>query len=150
MAPTFGNPMPFAALELRRGHKISARDNFLRACNYYRSAEFFLHAHAGDPRVKRAFKLSTACYRQAAPLFTPPIEPVEIPFEGTTLTGYFHHADTASETRKTLLLNSGFDGSPEEMHLWALAPGSSAATTSWCSTGRGNFQPFTSRAALPP
>jgi len=102
--------------QLARGHKISARDNFLRACSYYRSADFFLHANPRDPRVKRAFERSTACYRQAAALFTPIIEPVEIPFEGTTLTGYFHHADTTGEPRKTLLLCNGFDGSPEEMH----------------------------------
>jgi alpha-beta hydrolase superfamily lysophospholipase len=102
--------------QLQRGHRISARDNYLRACNYYRSAEFFLHANADDPRVKHAFERSTACYRLAAPLFTPVIEPVEIPFEGTTLTGYFHHADALGEPRKTLIFNSGFDGSPEEMH----------------------------------
>jgi alpha-beta hydrolase superfamily lysophospholipase len=102
--------------QLKKGHKISARDNFLRASSYYRSADFFLHAHADDPRVKRAFQQSTACYRQAAVLFTPEIETVEIPFEGTTLTGYFHHADTSEKPCKTLLLNSGFDGSPEEMH----------------------------------
>ena len=87
--------------QLRKGHKISARDNYLRACSYYRSAEFFLHANADDPRVKRAFELSTACYRQAAALFTPVIEPVKIPFEGTTLTGYFHHADDSDAPRKT-------------------------------------------------
>lgn len=34
-----------AAGQLRRGHKISARDSYLRACSYYRSAEFFLHAN---------------------------------------------------------------------------------------------------------
>jgi len=102
--------------QLGRGHKISARDSFLRACSYYRSADFFLHANASDPRVKQAFERSTASYHQAAALFTPVIEPVEIPFEGTTLTGYFHHADASGEPRKTLLLGSGFDGSPEEMH----------------------------------
>ena len=106
-----------ADAQLKNGHKISARDNYLRACSYYRSAEFFLHANADDPRVKRAFERSTACYKAAAPLFSPPIEPLEIPYEGTTLQGYFHPAIDADGTpRKTLLLNNGFDGSPEEMH----------------------------------
>ncbi|MFZ6644623.1 alpha/beta hydrolase family protein [Undibacterium sp. TJN25] len=105
-----------AAAQLKKGHKISARDNYLRCSSYYRSAEFFLHAHADDPRVKRAFERSTACYREAAALFTPVIEPVQIPFEGTTLTGYFHNADTSEKPRKTLLMFNGFDGSPEEMH----------------------------------
>ncbi|HUO22592.1 MAG TPA: hypothetical protein VMU59_08770 [Caulobacteraceae bacterium] len=105
-----------AADQLKRGHKISARDNFLRACSYYRSSEFFLHGTPDDPRVRYAFDHTTACYRQAAALFTPAIEPVEIPYEGTTLLGYFHPADTSGQPRKTLILNNGFDGSPEEMH----------------------------------
>lgn len=41
---------------------------------------------------------------------------MEIPYEGTTLLGYFHPADTSGAPRKTLILNNGFDGSPEEMH----------------------------------
>jgi hypothetical protein len=102
--------------QLKKAHKISARDNYLRASSYYRSAEFFLHANPRDPRMKRAFERTTACYRQAAALFTPAIETVEIPFEGTTLTGYFHPTDTSGAPRKTLILNNGFDGSPEEMH----------------------------------
>jgi hypothetical protein len=105
-----------AADQLRKGRKVSARDSYLRASNYYRSADFFLHAHPDDPRVKRAFEQSTACYKQAAALFTPPIEPVEIPYEGTTIPGYFHPADASGAPRKTLILNSGFDGSPEELH----------------------------------
>jgi alpha-beta hydrolase superfamily lysophospholipase len=105
-----------AAGQLRKGHKISARDNYLRASSYYRSAEFFLHANPGDPRVKRAYERSVASYQASAALFTPAIEPVEIPYEGTTLPGYFHPADDSGTPRKTLVLNNGFDGSAEEMH----------------------------------
>ena len=105
-----------AAGQLRKGHKISARDNYLRASSYYRSAEFFLHANPDDPRVKRAYERSVASYQASAALFTPAIEPVEIPYEGTTLPGYFHPADDSGTPRKTLVLNNGFDGSAEEMH----------------------------------
>jgi len=105
-----------AESQLAKGHQISARDNYLRASSYYRSAEFFLHAHADDPRMKRAFERTTACYRKAAALFVPEIEAVEIPYEGTTLVGYFHPADSSGTPQKTLILNNGFDGSPEEMH----------------------------------
>jgi alpha-beta hydrolase superfamily lysophospholipase len=105
-----------AESQLAKGHVISARDNYLRASSYYRSAEFFLHAHPNDPRMKRAFERTAACYKKAAALFVPVIEAVEIPYEGTTLVGYFHHADRDGAPRKTLILNSGFDGSPEEMH----------------------------------
>ena len=105
-----------AAGQLKKGHKISARDSYLRACSYYRSAEFFLHANPQDPRVKRAYERSVASYEVAAGLFTPAIEPVEIPYEGTTLPGYFHPVDNSGTPRKTLVLNNGFDGSAEEMH----------------------------------
>lgn len=33
------------------GHRVSARGALLRACNYYRSAEFFLHGNPSDPRI---------------------------------------------------------------------------------------------------
>ena len=34
---------------LAEGHRISARDGLMRANNYYRSAEFFLHGNSDDP-----------------------------------------------------------------------------------------------------
>jgi len=99
-----------------KGRKISARDSFLRASNYYRSSEFFLHANPEDPRVKRAYLRSVECYKASAALFAPPIEPVEIPYEDTTLPGYFHTPDASGARRPTILLHTGFDGSAEEMH----------------------------------
>jgi pimeloyl-ACP methyl ester carboxylesterase len=105
-----------AGAQLQKGHRISARDGFLRASNYYRSSEFFLHGTPDDPRVTRAYERSVACYRASAALFTPAIEALEIPYEGTTLPGYFHSPDPSGQPRPTILLNNGFDGSAEEMH----------------------------------
>lgn len=56
---------------LDAGHPVSARDGFLRASNYYRSAEFFLHGHPCDPRHDHAYDRSVACFRTAAALYTP-------------------------------------------------------------------------------
>jgi len=103
--------------QLSRGHRISARDNLLRASNYYRSSEFFLHANAKDPRVSRAYRRSVDCYKSSAKLFDPPIEPVEIPYEGTTLPGYLHRPDASTRARPLLIMHTGFDGSAEEMHF---------------------------------
>lgn len=104
---------------LAAGHRISSRDGLLRASNYYRSAEFFLHGNPDDPRIDHAYRRSTACFRGAAALFTPPIEPVEIPYEGTVLHGYFYRAldATDGERRPTMILHNGFDGTAEEMHV---------------------------------
>ena len=109
-----------AETQLKKGHRISARDNFLRACNYYRSSEFFLHANPGDPRMAHAYERSVACYLASSALFAPAIEPLEIPYEGTTLLGYFHAPAGQTSRRPTILINNGFDGSAEEMH-WGAA-----------------------------
>jgi dienelactone hydrolase len=106
-----------AEAQLARGHRISARDSYLRASNYYRSSEFFLHANPKDPRVSRAYQRSVASYKACAALFDPPIVPVEIPYEHTTLPGYFHRVDASQRRRPLVIMHTGFDGSAEEMHV---------------------------------
>ena len=85
--------------QLSHGHRTSARDSYLRASNYYRSSEFFLHANAKDPRVARAYRRSVDCYKACATLYDPPIEPVEIPYEHTALPGYIHRVDVPRRVR---------------------------------------------------
>lgn len=106
---------------LSGGHRISARDSFLRASNYYRSAEFFLHGDAADPRIRHAYDASVACFRQAAALFTPAIEPVEIPYQGTVIPGYLYRAAGSGTARPTVVMGNGFDGTVEEMHFFGAA-----------------------------
>jgi len=106
-----------AAEQLARGHRISARDSYLRAASYYFSSEFFLHGHPRDPRIARAYRLSVDCYKSCAALYDPPIIPVEIPYEHTTLPGYLHRPDRSDRPRPTLIMHTGFDGSAEEMHV---------------------------------
>jgi dienelactone hydrolase len=109
---------------LAEGHRISARDGLMRANNYYRSAEFFLHGNPDDPRIDHAYNRGRECFRAAAALFDPPIEPVEIPYEGTVLHGYFYPA-AGSDTspRPTMIMHTGFDGTCEELHWCGAAAG---------------------------
>ena len=69
------------------GHKVTARSHYLRACNYFRASELLLEP--GDPRKNEMFRRSIACFEKAAVLFNPPIEKINITFEGDSLTGYF-------------------------------------------------------------
>ncbi len=112
---------------LAAGHRISARDGLMRANNYYRTAEFYLHGNPDDPRIDHAYDRARECFQTAAALFDPPIEPVEIPYEGTVLRGYFYRgagsgpgSDSGSNKdatpRPTIIMHSGFDGTCEEMH----------------------------------
>jgi hypothetical protein len=56
------------------GHRVSARNAFLRASNYYRSAYIFMFAVPVDPRVIAAYEKQTDAFRKASELFEPPIE----------------------------------------------------------------------------
>jgi hypothetical protein len=60
---------------LAEGHRISARDGLMRANNYYRAAEFFLHGNPDDPRIDHAYNRARDCFRAAAALFDPPSNP---------------------------------------------------------------------------
>ncbi|MEU8587028.1 alpha/beta hydrolase [Streptomyces sp. NPDC048664] len=109
---------------LEAGHEVSARDGFLRASNYYRSAEFFLHGQTCDPRHDHAYDRSVECFRTAVALYTTPrIEPVEIPYENTTLPGYLYRVDDSGTPRPTLIMHNGFDGTAEEMHFFGAIAG---------------------------
>lgn len=105
------------------GHPISARDARLRACTYYRTAEFFLHDDPDDPRIAHAHDRAVACFQTAAPHFDTPAEPIQIPYDDTTLHGYFYPAP-GTDPRPTLVMHNGFDGSAEELHFMGAAAGS--------------------------
>ena len=49
--------------QLAAGHRTSARDGLMRASNYYRAAEFFLHGNPADPRISHAYHRATQCFR---------------------------------------------------------------------------------------
>jgi dienelactone hydrolase len=104
------------------GHLVSARDGLMRASNYYRSADFYLHGNPSDPRIAHAYARARECFRRAIALPDPIAAPVEIPYEGTVLHGYFYPANLAGP-RPTLIMHSGFDGTCEEMHWFGASAG---------------------------
>src|SRR6202021_3098168 len=50
------------------------------------------------------------------PVFGGPSEPLDVPYEATSLPGYFHRVDQSNRPRPLLIMHTGFDGSAEEMH----------------------------------
>ena len=99
------------------GHRVSAREAYLRACNYYRASYPFLFGTPVDPRLIEAFDREVDAFLKAAALFEPPIEPVEIPYEGTTLPGYFYRVDDTGQPRPTLIATNGYDATVQGMHF---------------------------------
>jgi pimeloyl-ACP methyl ester carboxylesterase len=107
------------------GHVVSARDHFLRASTYHRTAEYYAEA---DPAVlAESGRRSRACFEAAAALFDPPVEPLSIPFENGALPGYLvpPRPGTApgGRPRGTLVAFGGFDSGAEEMYFQLGAAG---------------------------
>ncbi|MCY0854368.1 alpha/beta hydrolase family protein [Cupriavidus sp. D39] len=101
------------------GHKVTARDHYMRAALYYQWAEAFLKPN--DPRAKSTFAKHLEAFALGAVRFAPQIEIIEIPFEGKVLHGYFVPAATGDGPRPAVLLSDGLDGTKEEMVYVALA-----------------------------
>jgi pimeloyl-ACP methyl ester carboxylesterase len=109
---------------LSAGHKVSAREAYLRAFNYYRNAEFFLHTNPQDSRIIDTWQKSVDSFNKAAQVLLPyKVEFVEIPYEGTSLPGYFYKVDDSdtsspsSKPKPTLIIHTGFDGTQEELYV---------------------------------
>lgn len=71
-------------------HTVSACQAYLRASSYYRAAEFFLHENPNDSRILDTWQDSVDTFQKAARLFTHNFKEIEIPYEGTTIPGYFY------------------------------------------------------------
>ena len=102
---------------MSQGHKVSAREAYFRASNYYRTAEFFLRLKTDDPRILETWGKSRDCFRKAARLSDTPIKPVNIPYDDTTLPGYLCLVDNSGIKRPLLLIQTGFDGTGEELYF---------------------------------
>jgi alpha-beta hydrolase superfamily lysophospholipase len=99
------------------GHLVSAREAYLRASNYYRTAYIFMYRPPVDPRALAALDRHRTAFRQATALFTLPVEQVAIPYEQTTLSGQFYTVDDSQTPRATLLVTGGYDGTAEECYF---------------------------------
>ena len=108
----------------RKGHIQTAQNCWLRAVDYYRSAEFWLDPK--DPRRLETFDKIEACSHKFLKYLTPPGEVVKIPYEnGAHLDAYFIPAPFAVEKKPVLISFGGTDSYKDEL---------------WFMTGRGALQ----------
>ena len=131
-----------AEAQFAAGHRISARDSYLRATTYFRGSEFFLHGNPEDTRIYSAYKKSIQAYKACCALYDPPILPVEIPYGNTTLPGYFHRVDHADMKRPLFIMHSGFDGSAEELHSEGARAGIERGYNVLTFDGPGQYGPI--------
>jgi hypothetical protein len=116
-----------ADASLAAGHRVSARSAYLRASSYYATASAASPGTSDPDRYHSLWEAHRDAWDAAVPLFDPPIEPVEIPYEGTTLAGYFFHARSPhgrvadSSPKPTIILNNGSDGAVTDMVAFGAA-----------------------------
>lgn len=102
---------------LARGHRVSARDAYFRASEYYRSADFYLHDNPANPAIMQLWDKMESCFERARQLSVPPFEAVQIPYEGTKLPAYFCPASPGGRKAPTILIHQGFDGTIQETYF---------------------------------
>ena len=100
---------------LRAGHKLTAASCFMRATRYYQTGERFIH-----PRSQRSMDVyarSVTLFKDAAAMTRRPrIEPVEVPYENTTLPALLVHPDreaTGARPAPAMIFFDGFDVTKE-------------------------------------
>lgn len=98
---------------LAGNHRISAGDAYLRAANYYLAAEVFLHTNPDDPRILATYHKGASLFLTGLKLLNIPVREVRIPYEGTTLRGYFFRSPLVSGKAPTLIVHQGFDAPVE-------------------------------------
>ena len=101
------------------GHRVSAKESYLKACNYFRTSSIFLYSPATAAQLKEAYIKHRDAFRKAIQFFDTPVELVEIPYENTTLKGYFMSADNTNKPRPTVILNGGYDSCAEELYFFS-------------------------------
>jgi dienelactone hydrolase len=97
---------------LAEGHKLTAGAAYIRAALYYQWATFlFVHDQKQWLTAKQA---GDACFKKAAPLVDPPMELMEIPFEGVQLPGYLRKPAGVAKPPLFIMVPGG-DSTKEEL-----------------------------------
>ncbi|MDB5864119.1 MAG: hypothetical protein JWO70_1925 [Betaproteobacteria bacterium] len=102
-----------AGAALAEGNRTTAGQHYIRAALYYHWATFlFVH----DPKqFVEGMEAMGECWRLAAPLVEPPMELLEIPYEGVKLPGYLRKPEGIAKPPLVILVPGG-DSTKEELY----------------------------------
>ena len=93
-----------------RGHRVSAARAYLRAANYYATAVNAISAlDEGTDRLLPTFRAHRAAWEGFLANTHWPVERIDIPYEGSSMPGWFFRPDNAEGPRKTLVMTLGSD-----------------------------------------
>jgi dienelactone hydrolase len=127
-----------AAEALAAGFRLTAAEAYVRAAIHYGK-----HLFADRPdEFRRAHDAMLRCYSAAAPMFDPPIERVEFPYQGTFMAGWLRKPRGSKRPPVAIVL-PGLDACKEELHAWAeafVARGLAALTLDGPGQGETSFR----------
>lgn len=96
-------------------NKESAYHGYLRASNYFRTAEFYRRENVNEDKISHfLYERSETAFVQAMRLSPFAYELIRIPYEGTSLPGYIVSPDNTKAPRRTLIFNGGYDSTMSE------------------------------------
>jgi dienelactone hydrolase len=98
------------------GRRITAGNNYMRAGNYYYSAERFVPP---GPDKEAVYQKAWRCYRAALQRLHPNVEFVDVPYEGKSLPAYFMKAPGVTGRAPTVVLFDGMDNCKEMSVIFA-------------------------------
>ena len=107
---------------LAAGRRTTAREAYMQASNYTFAGSMFVDELGATDRFAPLWLRQQALFEQASALLDPPAELVRIPYEGTTLPGYFYAVDASGKRRPLLIFNNGSDGALPEAWNQGIAP----------------------------
>ena len=110
------------------GHDVSARRAYLRASLYFDHASSMTAGTSDESRFDTLWEQHRECWDEAVARW-PGVEKVAVPYEGTTLEGYWFRPPHAGDTpRPVVILANGSDGPVTAM--WAQG-GAAAVERGW-------------------
>jgi hypothetical protein len=104
--------------QLRSGYKASARSAYLRGAAYYDCCLFFVLGTRQRAQEASVYARMQYSWNQAAMLFEPAFQRVQIPYAGTWLPGYFLACDTWPYPRPTVIINNGSDAQNIDLYVY--------------------------------
>ncbi|URZ14537.1 alpha/beta hydrolase family protein [Clostridium felsineum] len=101
----------------QKGNRVSSSEAYLRASNYYRTAELFCREDSNEAKGEECYTKGRENFIKAVNSSELTLEQVKIPYENTTLPGYFFKVDNSGKSRPTLIAMTGYDGTAEELYF---------------------------------
>jgi dienelactone hydrolase len=97
------------------GNRVSAREAYLRAANYFAGPLSMIDGTEDPSRGESYWKQHMACWEEFCARLDPPAEKIEIPYGPAPMPAWFFKPDDSSGPFPTVIFNNGSDGPTASM-----------------------------------